>query len=146
MKKVQIMGIIFSALLLVGYLAIGAPAELVLPFQSLELRVRLLGYPSYIALAILPPLLLGGIGIMTYQLCHPQREVTSYSKVWLKVAYISLAIGLVALISRVYLGHQVTKSGYVNCINESRTSSKNSWRVYAKDLSLCKSSSGIAGG
>jgi len=146
MKKVQMMGIVFSALLLVGYLAIGAPAELALPFQSLELRVRLLGYPSYIALAIIPPLLLGGIGIMTHQLCNPQREVTSYSKVWLKVAYVSLAIGLLGLVSRGYLGYQATKSGYVKCINESRTSSKNSWRVYAKDLSLCKSSSGIAGG
>ncbi len=146
MKKIKISGIVFFASFLVGYLAIGAPAELVLPFQSLELRVRLLGYQSYIALAILPPLLLGSIGIMTYQLCHPQREVTSYSKIWLKVAYISLAIGLLALVSRGYLGYQVTKAGYVKCINESRTSSKNSWRVYAKDLSLCKSSSGIAGG
>lgn len=146
MKKIQISGIIFFALFLAGYLAIGAPAELALPFLPLELKVRLLGYQSYIALAILPPLLLGGIGIMIHQLCNPQREVTSYSKVWLKVAYISLAIGLLALFSRGYLGYQVTKSGYVKCIHESRTSSKNSWRVYAKDLSLCKSSSGIAGG
>lgn len=146
MKKIQISGIVFFALFLVGYLVIGTPEELALPFLPLNLRVRLLGYPSYIALAILPPLLLGGIGIMTHQLCHPQREVSSYSKVWLKVAYISLAIGLLALVSRGYLGYQVTKSGYVKCINESRTSSKNSWRVYAKDLTLCKSSSGIAGG
>jgi len=146
MKKIQTSGIVFFALFFVGYLAIGAPAELALPFQPLELRVRLLGYPSYIALAILPPLLLGSIGIMTHQLCNPKREVTSYSKVWLKVAYISLAIGLLAFVSRGYLGYQVTKSGYVKCINESRTSSKNSWRVYAEDLSLCKASSGIAGG
>ncbi|MGY5539811.1 hypothetical protein [Vibrio brasiliensis] len=69
MKKIQIMGVVFSALFLVGYLAIGAPAELALPFLPLELRVRLLGYQSYIALAILPPLLLGGIGIMTHHLC-----------------------------------------------------------------------------
>ncbi|CED71064.1 membrane protein [Aliivibrio wodanis] len=86
------------------------------------------------------------ISIMTHQLCNPQREVTSYSKVWLKVAYISLAIGLLTLVSISYLGYQVTKSGYVKCINESRTFSKNSWRFYEKDLSLCKSLSGIAGG
>lgn len=146
MKKIQVTGIIFFALLLVGYIVVGALAELAIPFQPLELRVRLLGYVSYIALAIIPPLLLGGISIMMHQLCNPHREVTSYNKVWLKVAYISLAIGLLALVSRGYLGYQVTKAGYVKCINESRTSSKNSWRVYAKDLSLCKPSSSTVDG
>ncbi|OOE43448.1 DUF1240 domain-containing protein [Salinivibrio kushneri] len=144
MKKIQISGIVFFALFLVGYLAMGAPAELALPFQSLDPRVRLLGYQSYIALAILPPLLLGGIGIMTHQLCNPQRDVTSYRKAWLKVAYVSLSLVFFALLSRGYLGYQVSKSGYVKCTNESQTSSKNSWRVYAKDLSLCKSASGLA--
>ncbi len=145
MKKIQIMGIVFFTLLLAGYLIIGAPSELALPFKPLEVRVRLLGYISYIALAIIPPLLLGAVCIMVHQICNPQRDVTSYGRAWSKIVYLVLVIGICALFARGYLGYQTANAGYVQCINESRTSSKNSWRVYAKDLSLCKPPSDIIG-
>ncbi|WP_443216492.1 hypothetical protein [Salinivibrio sp. IB872] len=56
------------------------------------------------------------------------------------------SIAVLSLTNRIYLGYRVDQAGYVKCVEESRTSAKSSWRVYSKDLRLCKSSSGIAGG
>ncbi len=150
MRKIQIAGVIVSVLLLVGHLAFGGLAEVALPFKPLELRVRLLGYQNYIALATLPPLLLGAIGVLIHQLLHPVKSTSEYADIYkgfyIKFTWLIIVLPILAIGPRYYLGYQVTKAGYVKCVKESRTSSKSSWRIYAKHEALCKSSSGIAGG
>ncbi len=150
MRKIQITGIIFFALVLAVHVAFGGSAELALPFKPLELRVRLLGYQNYIAFAIVPPLMLGAIGVLIHQLLHPVKSTSEYADIYkefyMKLTWFTIVVAVLAIGPRYYLGYKVTKAGYVKCIKESRTSSKSSWRIYAKHEALCKSSSGIAGG
>ncbi len=150
MRKIQIAGIILFALALFVHLVFGGPAEVALPFKPLESRVRLLGYPNYIALAALPPLLLGVIGVGIHQLLYPLKSPGEYADIYkgfyMKFTWFIIVVVILAIGPRYYLGYKVTKAGYVKCIKESRTSSKSSWRIYAKHEALCKSSSGIAGG
>jgi len=116
--------------------------EIAIPFMPLEDRVRLLAYPNYIAITacsiVFPLFLLCCIySIFTAKKPSP--------KVW-KYFYIAFIVGFLGIIPRYQLGTRVDDAGYVKCVKESRTSTTNSWRVYAKSLDLCKESSGIAGG
>ncbi len=150
MKKAQITCIALSVFILVVHLAFGGLVEVALPFKPLESRVRLIGYPNYMALAMLPPSLLGVIGILIHQLLHPLKSIDKYAEkykgAYIKLTWLMIVLPILAIGPRYYLGYKVTKAGYVKCVKESRTSSKSSWRIYAKHEALCKSSSGIAGG
>lgn len=94
----------------------------------------------------MPFLSVGIIALGVYQLFHPKRDVHSYGTYGKYFTIVLFSVLAVALVSRIYLGYRVDQAGYVKCVNESRTSAKSSWRVYAKDISLCKPTSGIAGG
>ncbi|EPS8829847.1 DUF1240 domain-containing protein [Vibrio parahaemolyticus] len=84
--------------------------------------------------------------ISFHQILNSKRDRVSYGK-WWRYAFITVvSIAVLSLTNRIYLGYRVDQAGYVKCVEESRISTKSSWRVYSKDLSLCKSSSGIAGG
>ncbi|MDW6001874.1 DUF1240 domain-containing protein [Vibrio mangrovi] len=145
---VRIAGIVFFALILGGDLLL-AP-NLLLPFQPLGERIRLLAYTNFAAIAAVIPLLGGGILVGIHQIFHPRKNAGEYAKAYhsvgMKIFWITLAVVILAIFSRFYLGYKVDQAGYVKCVNESRTSAKSSWRVYAKSESLCKDSSGIYGG
>jgi hypothetical protein len=146
--KVRIMGGLLFAVLLGGDLLLSP--ELLLPFHPLGDRIRLIAYTNYAAIAALIPFLGGSLFVVVHQLFHPRKDIREYAvayhSMWMKIIWVTLAVVLIAISARFYLGYKVDQAGYVKCIHESRTSTKSSWRVYAKSLSLCKSSSGIAGG
>lgn len=146
MQMIKVVAIALNMLFIACCIWIGLFNEVTQPFVSLPVRIKLLSYPNYIALLSGPVLFLGVIVVCIHQLFHPIRDRFSYSSWGYSVAVLTLIIAVVAFGNRVYLGIRVDQAGYVKCVKESRTSSKSSWRVYAKDISLCKSSSGIAGG
>lgn len=145
---VRIAGLVFFVLILGGDLLL-AP-NLLIPFQPLEARTRLLAYTNFVAIAAVIPLVGGGILVGIHQLFHPRKDkgeyATAYRGAWMKIMWITLAVAIAAISARFYLGYKVDQAGYVKCVKESRTSAKSSWRVYAKSESLCKDSSGIYGG
>ena len=112
-------------------------------------RVRLIGYLNYLALFGLIPISISLIFASVYSLVT-DTKIDPYCGVGKAVTYSffcgTLLFVLLGLAGRVYKGIRVDDAGYVKCAKESRTSSKSSWRVYAKSLDLCKDSSGIAGG
>ncbi len=142
--------VLFMVLFLGGIAALGIFSSLLLPFQPLNDRVRLISYINYIAVVAAIPLLGGFTLVAIHQLFNPKKDIseyaTAYRGAWMKIMWITLAAVIVAIPSRFYLGYKVDQAGYVKCVNESRTSAKSSWRVYAKSDSLCKGSSGIYGG
>ncbi|KUI99152.1 hypothetical protein VRK_19260 [Vibrio sp. MEBiC08052] len=87
---------------------------------------------------------------MIHQLISPQKGIDEYAKAYrsigIKLAWFTIVVAILSILARFYLGYKVDQAGYVKCVNESRTSAKSSWRVYAKSDSLCKGSSGIYGG
>ncbi len=89
--------------------------------------------------------MLGLTIICGYQLLHPSRDRFSYGKWWRFIIFITIVVAVIALFNRTYLGYRVEQSSYIKCVKESRTSSKSSWRVYAKHEKLCSSSSYIVG-
>ena len=112
------------------------------PFTPLNERIRLISYPNYIAIAaclLICPffITLGFYGVITAKKPSP--------KIW-KFFYAIFIVALLGVFPRYHLGTRVDDAGYVKCVKESRTSTKSSWRVYAKSIDLCKDSSGIAGG
>ncbi|OOE42362.1 DUF1240 domain-containing protein [Salinivibrio kushneri] len=143
---VRVFGIAFFVLMTAFMFRAGLIREAMQPFTPLPEHIRLISHLNYVALLVTPILSVGVIALGLYQLFHPKRDVHSYGT-YGKYFTVVLFLGLsVAFVNRMYLGYRVDQAGYVKCAEESRTSAKSSWRVYAKDLSLCKSSSGIAGG
>jgi len=142
--------VMFFLLFLAVLIWLGLYNELLMPFKALGDRVRLLSYLNYSMLVGSIPLLLGVISIIFHQLLYPKKSVAEYADrykgISIKLTCFTVALSILAIVPRYYLGYQVDKAGYVKCSHESRTSSKSSWRIYAKRRALCKSSSGIAGG
>ncbi|SIO94537.1 DUF1240 domain-containing protein [Vibrio spartinae] len=142
--------VLFMVLFLGGIAALGIFSSLLLPFQPLDDRVRLISYINYIAVAAAIPLLGGLTLVVIHQLFHPKKDISEYAEAYhsvgMKIMWVTLAVVIVAIPARFYLGYKVDQAGYVKCVKESRTSAKSSWRVYAKSESLCKDSSGIYGG
>ena len=116
--------------------------EIAIPFMPLEDRVRLLGYPSYIAIVACSFVFPLFLFCCIYSICTAKKPSP---KVW-KYFYIAFFVGFLGIIPRYHLGTRIDNADYVKCIKESRTSATSSWRVYAKSIELCKESSGIAGG
>ncbi|EKF9771395.1 DUF1240 domain-containing protein [Vibrio cholerae] len=137
------------ALFLMSLTWFGIYSELLVPFYVLDERVRLWSYLTYSILMSSIPLCLGVIGIACHQLLYPQKSIEKYAEkykgVSLKLVWLTIILSVLAIGPRYYLGYKVDNAGYVKCVNESRTSPKSSWRIYAKNEELCKSSSGIAG-
>ena len=142
----RVFGIIFFGFFFWLAFFLGVVTEALKPFIELTERVKLYSHVNYIFLIAMPFLSVGVIALVLYQLFHPKRDVHSYGTYGKYFTVVLFSVLTVALVNRMYLGYRVDQAGYVKCVEESRTSAKSSWRVYAKDHSLCKSSSGIAGG
>ncbi len=143
---VRVFGIVFFGFFFWLAFFFGVVTEVLKPFLALTERVKLYSHLNYIFLLVMPFLSVGIIALGVYQLFHPKRDVHSYGTYGKYFTIVLFSVLAVALVSRIYLGYRVDQAGYVKCVNESRTSAKSSWRVYAKDISLCKPTSGIAGG
>ncbi|WP_082671351.1 DUF1240 domain-containing protein [Vibrio sp. MEBiC08052] len=147
---IRVFGILLSVLLLSITAFMGLFSNLILPFQPLGERIQLLAYTNYAAIAVAIPLLGGFTLILIHQLISPQKGIDEYAKAYrsigIKLAWFTIVVAILSILARFYLGYKVDQAGYVKCVNESRTSAKSSWRVYAKSDSLCKGSSGIYGG
>lgn len=119
---------------------------LIKPYSALTARMQLYSYPNYIALVVTPILITACVAIQFILLLKPDWELSKgYKKSWNITIVVTITVIIVTFGGRFYLGQRVDNAGYIKCVDESRTSSKSSWRVYAKDVSLCKDSSGIAG-
>ncbi len=144
---ISITGVVGGLLLTVACIWLGLFREIVQPFVAIPERIRLLSYLNYMALISGPIFILGLTAICCNQLFYPTTDRFSYYDRWWKVIIVlTITVATLAFFSRVYLGYRVDQANYIKCIKESRTSSKSSWRIYAKHEALCKSSSGIAGG
>ena len=140
-RTTAIVSIIFFVALFIFTFLFGIK-DVLLPFEQLGNRTRLVSYPIYIAILFCLPFSVFMIAISIYCLVTKRRSQS-------KVVWIIYIIGIVSLLGffpRYHLGTRVDDAGYVKCVKESRTSTKSSWRVYAKSIDLCKESSGIAGG
>lgn len=133
-------GLFFAAILFYLFYFSGSLIyDLISPFRELNDRVKLLSYINYLALVACLPLLI------LFFYISITRIIGSYNSKTLVltqrvVFFIVLPIAILSIIPRYYLGYKVEQAGYVKCEKESRTSSKSSWRIYAKSPSLCKNS------
>lgn len=137
------------SLLLLSLSWFGIYNELLIPFYALDERVRLWSYLTYSILMGSIPLCLGVIGIACHQLLYPQECFEKYAEKYkgfsLKLIWLTIILSVLAIGPRYYLGYKVDNASYVKCVNESRASSKSSWRMYAKNEELCKFSSSTLG-
>ena len=141
-RSVAAFCLIFFLILTVLLIWSGVTETILYPFIPLNEKITLIAYTNYIALVACMLfsaffMIIGMYGVITAKKPSP--------KVW-KYFYATFIIALLGVIPRYHLGSRVDDAGYVKCVKESRTSSKSSWRVYAKSIDLCKESSGIAGG
>ncbi|OOE34415.1 hypothetical protein BZG05_08165 [Salinivibrio kushneri] len=142
----RVLSIVFSLFFIWLAFFLGLVNEIIKPFVVLPERIKLYAHLNYVFLLIAPVFFGWVTFISIHQALNSKRDRVSYGR-WWRYAFITvISIAVLSLTNRIYLGYRVDQAGYVKCAEESRTSAKSSWRVYAKDLSLCKSSSGIAGG
>lgn len=142
----RVLSIVFSLFFIWLAFFLGLVNEIIKPFVALPERIKLYAHLNYVFLLITPVFFGWVTFISIHQTLNSKRDRVSYGK-WWRYAFITVfSIAVLSLINRIYLGYRVDQAGYVKCVEESRTSAKSSWRVYSKDLRLCKSSSGIAGG
>jgi hypothetical protein len=142
MKNTLLSFISLIFLLGISYLSL---QELPIPFKPLPERVRLISYANYSAI---------GAGSFLFSVCFalslywifikPSDEIR---RLWgVRTCLLTILVAIGCFIPRYYLGKKVDEANYVKCVKESRTSSKSSWRVYAKSIDLCKDSKGFVGG
>ena len=112
--------------------------QILLPFLPLDSKLKLHTYVGYSMLVMGPIFFLWIIGLMIYQLFHPKRCKYSYHRSSMLAMKVILAVGVLAVFPRAYFGHKITQANYVECVEEANYSARSSWRVYAKDISLCE--------
>ena len=112
--------------------------QVLMPFLSLDPKLKLNTYVGYSVLVMSPMLCLWIIGLVIYQLFHPKRCKYSYHRSSILAIKVILAVGVFAVFPRAYLGYKITQANYVECVDEANYSRRSSWRVYAKDISLCE--------
>ncbi|SDG69233.1 Protein of unknown function [Vibrio xiamenensis] len=130
--------------LLYGFHQAGFYEVLWSPFTELPEKLRVWPYINYALLMFCFVFFVGIVIIATHQTFYTIKtgDMISpmHSKMYLYLMFISIALGIMALIPRYYLSNKLVDSHYVQCKTESYTSRKSSWNTYAKDLTLCISS------
>jgi hypothetical protein len=70
--------------------------------------------------------------VCCHQLFYPTRDRFSYGGWWKIIIAFIVIVATLAFFNRLYLGYKIDQASYIQCTNESRTSAKSSWRIYAK--------------
>ncbi|EPC00800.1 hypothetical protein L861_13500 [Litchfieldella anticariensis FP35 = DSM 16096] len=109
------------------------------PFRPLEPKVLLLFYPGYMAMVTGFPLCVWLFWmnlrrVLTRQWIAPRKQ----SRRDTMTTIVLIAVAIISILPRYYLGIRIDTAGYVHCQEEARTSLKSSWRVYAESETLCE--------
>ena len=130
------LAMLFSCLLMLYCIPF---AELALPFKKLPPKFELLAYRTYMLLTS-ACVMVTGLTIMSILLLIFQEKAKIIcEKIFNGTLYFGIIILFLSAIPRYYLSTKVENSNYVLCPNESSTSAKVSWDVYAESEDLCKS-------
>ncbi|MFA0143864.1 hypothetical protein AB4430_19100 [Vibrio kanaloae] len=139
MSVIRVSGVIGGLLFAALCIWLGLFREIIQPYVTLPDRIRLISYLNYMALIAGPIIMLGLSFVCCHQLFYPTRDRFSYGGWWKIIIVLTVIVAALAFFNRLYLGYKIDQASYIQCTNESRTSAKSSWRVYAKNENLCKS-------
>lgn len=113
--------------------------ELLLPFVELPQKFKLLSYRTYMLCAGGSIMVLGPTSAIILLLLFQEKAKTVSNKIFYRAFVLGIIVLFLSAIPRYYLAVKIEKSNYILCPNETSTSAKVSWDVYAESEGLCKS-------
>ena len=114
-------------------------AELALPITEFPQKFKLLSYRTYMLCSGGSIMALGLTSAIILSLLFKEKARMVSNKIFSRTFVLGIIFLFLSVIPRYYLAVKVEKSNYVLCPNESSTSAKVSWDVYAESEDLCKS-------
>jgi hypothetical protein len=127
---------LFSGFLIIFFIPF---TELALPFIKLPQKFKLLAYRTYMLCAGGSIMVLGLTSAIILSLLFKEKARIVSNNIIFRAFVLGIIVLFLSVIPRYYLTVKVEKSNYVLCPNESSTSAKVSWDVYAESENLCKS-------
>ncbi|MEZ6854351.1 DUF1240 domain-containing protein [Halodesulfovibrio aestuarii] len=112
-------------------------SELSQPYFPLEPRVKLVSYFTFMV-GSGGIVMLWGLTIVSLYCVLIKKEKERTAVKTNMVALLGVIVCFLSFLPRYYVEKRVDDAGYVKCINESYSSARTSWDVYAADESLCK--------